>query len=247
MIRAIIIDDEELARKLIREYLASHPEVQIVAECSDGFEGVKAIQDLKPDLVFLDVQMPKLNGLEILELIDDPPEIIFSTAFDEYAIKAFEHNAVDYLLKPYSQKRFDEALLRAIRRLEWKSSTKARWRQFRESLDITRELISRIVVRSATRIEVIPIEKIIYIEAADDYVMIHTADHQFLKQKTLSYFEKNLPDDMFIRVHRSYIVAINQISSFEKYGKYSGSATLKNGLEIPISRSGMRKLREKLR
>jgi two-component system, LytTR family, response regulator len=245
-IRAIIIDDEELARKVIHRYLSSHPKISVVEESENGFTGLKAINEHKPDLIFLDIQMPRINGFELLELLDYPPAIIFSTAHDEYALKAFEHSAVDYLLKPYSQKRFDEAVARALQRLSEKENLSRNLNLLKTSLESIKETISRVVVKSGSKLEVIPVEEILLLEAADDYVEIHTATARHLKQKPLSWFEDHLPQDLFIRVHRSFIIAVEQIKALEQYSKESYVAVLKNNREIGVSKTGLKKLKDVL-
>ncbi|MBE0636964.1 MAG: response regulator transcription factor [Bacteroidales bacterium] len=245
-ITAIIIDDEELARKVILKYMEKHPEIRVVEECENGFAGLKSINELKPDLVFLDIQMPKINGFELLEVLDNPPVIIFSTAHDEFALKAFEHSAVDYMLKPYSQKRFDEAIARALQRLNAGKHDSGELDLLKNELDSGHEMLNRVVVKSGSKLDVIPVEEIILLEAADDYVEIHTARARYLKQKPLTYFENHLPDNHFIRVHRSFIVAIDQIASIEPYSKENYMLILKNNREINVSKSGLKKLKEKL-
>ncbi len=243
-ITAIIIDDEELARRVILKYLEKHPEVEVVAECENGFDGLKAINEKKPDLVFLDIQMPRINGFELLEVLDRKPLIIFSTAHDEFAIQAFEHSAVDYLLKPYSQQRFGEALHRALQRINNPHPENQELERLNAKLQ--EEHLQRVVVKTGSRVEVIPLDDIELLEAAGDYVEIHTRGARFLKQKTLSYFEKNLPPDRFVRVHRSYIVPVNRIKTLEPYSKDSFMLTLTSDREIAVSKSGMKLLREKL-
>lgn len=198
MIKTVLIDDEPLARELVREYLQAYPQIEVVAECNDGFEGLKAIQQHQPDLLFLDIQMPKINGFEMLELVDKLPCVIFTTAFEEYAIRAFEVNAIDYLLKPFSRERFDKALQKMLERKTEVSQ---------ELLDAAgRELPTqhnRVVVKINGRIKIIPVQDIHYLEAADDYVKIVTQEGAFLKNKTMAFFEKTLDAQQFIRVHRS--------------------------------------------
>ncbi len=241
-INAIIIDDEELSRKLIISYLKDFEDINIIRECANGFEGIKAINDLNPQLVFLDIQMPKLNGFEMLELLDTTPEIIFITAHNEYAIRAFEHNAVDYLMKPYSRDRLIEAVKKAI--------VKIRSRQpVNENIErlISQPLgskIERIVVRTGLKIKVIPVSRIQYLEAQDDYVMIYTEDSKHLKQATMKFFETNLDPNQFIRVHRSYIVKIDQVVQLEPYEKDNYVARLKSGASVKVSKSGMKNLKE---
>lgn len=242
-IKALIIDDEELARNLIRNYTASEPSLQIIGECENGFEGVRQISDLKPDLVFLDIQMPKLNGFEMLELLDTPPEIIFITAHNEHAIKAFELNAVDYLLKPYSRERLMAAVQKAADRIH---SGKPKEQNINQLVQhpLT-EKLERVVVKSGSKIKVIPVDKIMYLEAQDDYIMIYTDEGKHLKQGTMKFYEDHLDDSKFIRVHRSYIVRIDQVVQLEPYAKDNYVLKLKNGSSLKISRNGLRNLKEK--
>ncbi len=244
-LRAIIIDDEELARELIKNFLKEETGIEVIKECENGFEGVKAITDLNPDLVFLDIQMPKLNGFEMLELIDQPPEVIFITAHNEYAIRAFEMNAVDYLLKPFSKDRLLDALHKAVQRMSSGSRPKEEIKQLvRQPLH---DFMERIVVKSGSKIKVIPVTKIIYIKAEDDYVMIHTEEGKHLKKGTMRYFEEHLDPLEFVRVHRSYIVRVDQVTLIEPYSKENYSLKLKNNTHIRISRSGYKNIREKFR
>ena len=243
-IKALIIEDEELARELIKNYLKGTDLIEIIHECDNGFDGLKAIADLKPDLVFLDIQMPKLNGFEMLELVDDPPEIIFITAHNEFAIKAFDMNAVDYLLKPYSKDRLLTAISKAAERIRTQQPAAKKIHNLIQT-PIT-EKMERLVVKSGTRIKVIPVEKIIYLEAEDDYVMIYTEEGKHLKQATMKHFEDCLDPSMFIRVHRSYIVRVDQVVQLEPYSKDNYILKLKNGATIKVSRSGLKSLKEKL-
>ncbi len=242
--KILIIEDEEPARMLLKQYLAGITGLEIAGEYADGFSGLKGIQDHKPDLVFLDVQMPKLNGFEMLELLDEPPEIIFTTAYDQYAIKAFELNAVDYLLKPFPEDRLREAVNKAFERLRVKKKTA--YTGLREHIDKTGEILSRVVVKTRNEIKVIPADQILYIEAQDDYVMIYTPSGKYLKQKTMKYYEDHLGRDEFVRVHRSYIVRTDQISRLEPYEKNAWLVVLKGGQKVPVSRSGYGLLREVL-
>jgi len=243
-IKVIIIEDEELGRELIRNYLRDQ-NVEIIAECENGFEGIKAIQEKKPDLVFLDIQMPKLNGFEMLELLDEKPEIIFTTAYHQYAIQAFELNAIDYLLKPFSQERLLDALAKAEQRIRsGQPRPEAINNVVQRPLE---EIIERVVVKSNNKIHVIPVDKIRYLEAQDDYVMIYTFESKHLKQATMKYFEEHLNQKDFMRVHRSYIIRLDQVAQLEPYGKDSYIARLKNGPTVKISKSGFKNLKEKLR
>jgi two-component system LytT family response regulator len=244
VIKAVIIEDEELARELIKNYLKGNDTVEIIRECDNGFDGVKAIAELKPDLIFLDIQMPKLNGFEMLELVDDPPETIFITAHNDFAIKAFERNAVDYLLKPYSKDRLLIALNKAAERIRNQVPAAGKVKTLIQA-PIT-EKMERVVVKSGTKIKVIPVEKIIYLEAQDDYVMIYTDEGKYLKQATMKYFEDCLDPSVFIRVHRSYMVHVDQVIQLEPYSRDNFVIKLKNGVALRVSRSGLKSLKEKL-
>ena len=243
MIRSIIIDDEPLARSIVREYLQEQKEIELVQECNDGFEGVKAIMQYKPHLIFLDIQMPKINGFEMLELLDEKPSVIFTTAFDEYAIKAFEAHAVDYLLKPFTKERFEKALEKFF------SQAPVQKKNTEELLQSATHLPSqseRIVVKTAGKIKIIPIPEILYLEAADDYVKIHTKEGAFLKNKTMGFFENSLPQEQFVRTHRSYILNVQEITRIDPYEKENHLAILRSGARIPVSKNGYGKLKEVL-
>ena len=236
--KAIIIDDEPLARFVLQEYLQSYPQIQLVQECGDGFEGLKAIQQHQPQLVFLDIQMPKINGFEMLELLEQPPAVIFTTAFDEYALKAFEANAIDYLLKPFSRERFDKAVHKFLQDVQPQDRTKNLLEE-----PVLPEQSQRIVVKSGGKIKIIPLADILYLEAADDYVKIHTSEGAFLKNKTMAYFEKMLDPKQFVRTHRSFIINIQQITRLEPYEKESYMGILKSSAQVPVSKSGYQKLK----
>lgn len=239
---AILIDDEPLARLVVKEYLQKHSAIEIVAECNDGFEGVKAINQHKPGLVFLDIQMPKINGFEMLELIEEPPAVVFTTAFDEYAIKAFETHAVDYLLKPFSQDRFDKAMEKFITQNAGQEQKKATDSLLRETPALPSQA-ERIVVKNGGKIKIIPVPSIHYIEAADDYTKIITPEGSFLKNKTMSFYEKTLPTALFVRTHRSYLVNVHEITRIDPYEKESHLAVLKSGTRLPVSKAGYQKLK----
>ena len=239
----IIIDDEPLARSIVKEYLQSYDEIKIVAECNDGFEGLKSIQQHEPDLIFLDIQMPKINGFEMLELIENPPSVIFTTAFDEYAIKAFESNAVDYLLKPFSKDRFDKAVQKY---LQQKKVSPQKTEAVLESAAQSPVQQNRVVVKDGSKIKIIPVNQIQYLEAADDYVKIFTAEGSFLKKKTMSYFEQSLQSFQFARIHRSYIVNTQLITRIDAYEKDSHILLLSTGAKLPVSKAGYSKLKDVL-
>ncbi|HVZ95770.1 MAG TPA: response regulator [Chitinophagaceae bacterium] len=241
MMKVIIIDDEQLARSIVKEYLQPYQNIEIVAECSDGFEGMKAIMQFGPDLIFLDVQMPKINGFEMLELIEKPPAVIFTTAFDEFAIKAFEQNAVDYLLKPFSKERFDRAIQKYLSHPAGTS--------LQPVIDTVSKSVaqqSRIVVRDGNKIKIIPLSQVQYIEAADDYVKIMTAAGSFLKKQTMNFFEQSLSIYQFIRIHRSFIVNTQFITRIDVHEKDSHVLLLSTGAGLPVSKSGYAKLKEAL-
>lgn len=245
MIKTIIIDDELLARSLVREFLESHSEFEIMEECSDGFSGAKAIQTHKPDIIFLDIQMPKINGFEMLEILDYQPSIIFTTAFDEYAIKAFEAQAIDYLLKPFSKERFDKAIEKWLQNRKQLSNVSVQ-NAISEIAAKQPDEHLRIVVKNGSNIQIIPTKDVYYIEAYDDYVKIYTSSGMFVKKKTLSFYEQNLDPSQFIRIHRSYIIQLQQLTKVEPYDKTNHIALLKNGSKVPLSRSGYARLKELL-
>ncbi|HPH92850.1 MAG TPA: response regulator, partial [Ferruginibacter sp.] len=231
MRKIILIDDEPLARLVVLEYLQTFPQLQVVQECNDGFEGVKAIQQHQPDLIFLDIQMPKINGFEMLELLEQPPAVIFATAYDEYAIKAFEAHAVDYLLKPFSKDRFDKAVNKW---LDQQSNVAAanNTQNLLEAVSQNPVQNNRIVVKNGNKIKIIPVNEVLYLEAADDYVKVHTADGYFLKSKTMAHFENVLDTAVFCRCHRSYLVNTQYITRIEPYEKDGHLAILKNGAKV---------------
>lgn len=241
---AIIIDDETLARELIKKYLTYHNSIDVVSECSNGFDAIKKINELKPDIIFLDVQMPKINGFEMLDLLENPPIIIFTTAYDHYALKAFEVNAVDYLLKPFSLERFNEAVDKALHSLENKSLNETKIKKLVQAAEQSDEYLERIVVKDGQNISIIPLDEVKFIEAQDDYVMIHTAQKKFLKQKTMKYFEEHLNPTEFIRIHRSYIVSIKEIKKIELLEKECYQVVLGDKKTLPLSRTGYNKLKE---
>lgn len=239
--RTIIIDDEPLARSLLLELLEDHKDIEVIAECNDGFEGLKAIQELQPELVFLDIQMPKITGFEMLELLDNPPKIIFTTAYDEYALKAFEVNALDYLLKPVHADRLSGALAK-VRNYAQGESQIAKDRIIPQMP----EQMQRIVVKANGEVKILPLQDIFYLEAADDYVKIHTADKYYLKHQTMSNFEQQLPSRQFVRIHRSYLVNIQHIHKVDLYEKEQYCVILRNDTRLQVSRTGYTKLKAEL-
>lgn len=243
-ISAIVVDDESLARDVLREHLGSHPEITIVSECSNGFDAVKAITDLKPDLLFLDIQMPKLNGFEVLELIDRNPAVVFVTAYDQYALKAFDVHAVDYLLKPFSRERFEEALSHAKKNLERSRSLPIP--EIVATAQANDLPLERILVREGSKVHVIPVEKIDFIEAQDDYVSIRTEGKSLLKQHRLSNLEVTMDQKRFVRIHRKFILNVDRLARIELYAKDSRVAILKDGTRLQVSRAGYGKLKKLL-
>jgi two-component system LytT family response regulator len=239
-LRVVIVDDEPLARAVVREYITVHPGVEIVAECANGFEAVKAVSELSPDLLFLDVQMPKLSGFEVLELIGRDVPVVFTTAYDQYALRAFDVHAIDYLLKPFSEQRFAEALTRARERLAARdvapvdalvSETRA-----------TQTPLERVLIRDGSQVHVLPVDKIDYVEAQDDYVSFRSEGKSYLKDQTLGVAEGLLDPARFVRIHRSYLLNIDRIARVELYAKDSRIAILRDGTKLPVSRAGYARL-----
>ncbi|PLX14883.1 MAG: DNA-binding response regulator [Salinivirgaceae bacterium] len=240
MIKTIIIEDEAPARSLLKHYLKRHENFQIITECANGFEGVKAINEHNPDLIFLDIQMPKLTGFEMLELLDPAPPVIFTTAYDEFAIKAFEANAVDYLLKPFDENRFDAAIQKAVQRIQNKEAIPTE----KVVEASAQKPLDQVVVTNGGKIEILMPEDIFMIEAQDDYVMIYTEKEQYLKKKTMAFYEEHL-DNSFMRVHRSHIINTQKVVNIELYGKQQYQIKLKNNLDVKTSKSGYKKIKEK--
>jgi two-component system LytT family response regulator len=240
-LRVVIVDDEPLARGVVREYLAAHAGVEVVAECANGFEAVKAVSELLPDILFLDVQMPKLSGFEVLELIGRSVPVVFTTAYDQYALRAFEVHAVDYLLKPFSAERFAEALSRARARL-----------QAREAMPVEALLsdarpraggpLERVLIRDGSQVHVLPVDRIDYVEAQDDYVCFVSEGKQYLKDQTMAALEAQMDPARFVRIHRSYLLNIERIARVELYAKDSRVAILRDGRRLPVSRAGYARL-----
>ncbi len=243
--KALIIEDEQPARELLKVFLREYPQVELLAECSDGFEGARAIAREKPDLVFLDIQMPRISGFEMLELIEEEklPLVIFTTAYDQYALKAFEFNALDYLLKPIAAERFGLAMNKALQTLEAGSRNSDNLSKALQSGLDSRQYLERIVLRSGEGVQVIAEEDICCIEAQDDYVLISTATEEFLKKKTLKFYEEKLDPAFFVRVHRSFLVRLSAIQKVEPYSKDAYLAILKNGRKISVSKAGYAALR----
>jgi two-component system LytT family response regulator len=244
VMRIVIVDDEPLARAVVREYAAGDPQIEIAADCANGFEAVKAVAELKPDLVLLDVQMPKLDGFEVLELLGRDQPVVFITAYDQYALRAFEVHAVDYLLKPFSAERFQEAMERARERLRAKASTPLE--------DLIRDAkpksgpAERVLIRDGANVHVLPVDKIDYVEAQDDYVSFKSEGKQYLKDQTLSAVEGTLDPARFVRIHRSFILNIDRIAKVELYAKDSRMAILRDGSRLPVSRAGYTRLSQLL-
>ncbi|MGF1584477.1 MAG: LytR/AlgR family response regulator transcription factor [Bacteroidales bacterium] len=245
-LRTLIIDDEKPARDLLRNYLTDYPFIEIAGEFENGFEALKAVSELNPQLLLLDIEMPVLNGFEMLELLEKRPFIIFTTAYNQYAIKAFELNAADYLLKPFSKERLSEAIAR-VRERSMLSKGDDLIPRLIEHFDKTRETLQRIVVKTGNKINLIYTEAIIYLEAQDDYVMIYTETGKYLKQATIKYYEDHLDEQLFVRVHRSFIVNISAIDRIELYGRESYILILKSGQKLSVSKSGYARLKKVLK
>ena len=239
-LRVVIVDDEPLARAVVREYLTAHPDTELIAECANGFEAVKAVAELSPDLMFLDVQMPKLSGFEVLELVGRSVPVVFTTAYDQYALQAFEVHAIDYLLKPFSAERFGEALARARERLASREPmpvdallADARPRQGHAE---------RVLIRDGAQVHVLPVDKIDYVEAQDDYVCFKAEGKEYLKDQTMGALESQLDPAQFVRIHRSYLLNIERIARVELYAKDSRVVILRDGRRLPVSRAGYARL-----
>jgi two-component system LytT family response regulator len=242
-IRALLVDDEDLARHVLRDLLQSHPEVEIAGECANGFDAVKAVAEHRPDLIFLDVQMPKLTGFDVLELIGTDIPVIFVTAYDQHAMRAFEVHAVDYLLKPVGRERFEAALIRAKDRVAVKKPIPA---ELAATARPPQQFLERVVIRDGTRVTLIPVTKLDYVEAQDDYVALASQGTKHLKQQTIASVEAALDPARFVRIHRSYIVNFERVARIEPYGKDSRLAILTDGTRLPVSRAGYARLKSLL-
>src|SRR5262245_52853592 len=242
-LRIAIVDDEPPARMIVREYLDAEPDVEVVAECANGLDAVKAVAELKPDLLLLDVQMPKLDGFEVLELVGRDTAVIFATAYDEYALKAFEVHAVDYLLKPFSRERLQEALARARQRLQRPTPPPAPT-EVSAAARPAGSRLTRLVVRDGTGVHLVPIDKVYYVEAQDDYSSIRTGGRALLKEQALTNLESQLDPRRFVRIHRSYLLNLDRLSGLETTGKDTRIAVLRDGTRLPVSRSGYARLQE---
>lgn len=238
----VIVDDEPLARELVREFLAAHPGVAVLAECANGFEAVKAVAETRPDVLFLDVQMPRLDGFEVLELLekdaDGRPAVVFTTAYDQYALRAFDANAVDYLLKPFDRARFDTALERAKNRIGAPAAAPAPRRE---------GPLRRVVVKDGATVTVLPVETIDFVKAEDDYVLLSVAGRGHLKQQTLASLEEQLPKERFVRIHRSYLLNLERLKKVEAKETGAAEAVLADGTRLPVSRAGAQRLNDALR
>ncbi|HVI45668.1 MAG TPA: LytTR family transcriptional regulator DNA-binding domain-containing protein [Chitinophaga sp.] len=246
MIKAVIIDDEPLAREVVKEFLAEFPQIEIKQECNDGFEGLKAIQQHQPDIIFLDIQMPKITGFEMLELLETMPAVIFTTAFEEHALRAFEVHAVDYLLKPFSRDRFTKAVQKWLEQHANSNAAAAATAALLETAAATPLQSNRVVIKINGKIKIIPVQDIHYLEAADDYVKVITHEGSFLKNKTMSFFEQTLDPQQFTRVHRSYMLNINQVTRIDPYEKENHLAILRSGAKILVSKTGYPRLKAAL-
>ena len=239
-LRIAIVDDEDLARAVVREYLAGMADVEIVAECGNGFEAVKAVSELQPDLLILDVQMPKLNGFEVLELVGRDVAVVFVTAYDQYAIRAFEVHAVDYLLKPFGADRLAAAIDRVRERLGRGETVPVR--QLAADGQPAQGHTRRILVRDGPRVHVLPVEKIEYVQAQDDYICFRCEGKEYLKEQTLAEVEKTLDPAKFARIHRSFVLNLERLARVELDERENRVAILNDGRRLPISRSGFTRL-----
>lgn len=242
-IKTLIIDDEKLSRELIRSFLIKYPQIAIIDEAVDGFDALQKINSLNPDLLILDIQMPKINGFELLQVIEKEVLIVFITAYDEYALQAFENNAIDYLLKPFSEIRFEKAINKVIDIFTNKNNQEPAI----PTLKILQQIkTDRIVVKTGANIDVVLIEDIVYIESLGDYSVIYTATKKIIKQKPLKEFADMLDDRLFIRTHKSFIVNSKYIIKIEKFTKDSYISVLSTNAKVPVSKAGYKELRDKL-
>ncbi len=243
MIKAIIVDDEPLAAGLVKEFLGAYPQFEVVAMCHDGVEAFKAIQLHHPDLIFLDIQMPKITGFELLELLENPPAVLFTTAFDQYAVKAFDAKGLDYLVKPFSEARFAQAITRFLSQYQGNSASAS----YPEELSLIQQgKCTRLVVRVKNEIKIIPVQEVSYFAAEDDYISIHTGEGKFLKKMTMKHLEESLDPGKFARIHRSFLVNLQELSGIEPYEKDSYVLRLRSGAKIPVSKNGYVRLRQVL-
>lgn len=243
-LRVLIVDDEEPARALLREYLARLDDVEVVGECANGFEAVKAVAELRPQLLLLDVQMPRLNGFEVLELLPEAPAVVFVTAHDEFALRAFEAHAVDYLLKPFSPERLAEAIRRARTRLGQSPPVAAA--ALHRAARPTMPYLERVLVREGTRVHVLAVAAIDYVEAQDDTLVLHVAGARHRKQQTLTALEAQLDPGRFVRIHRTFLLNVERLARLERYAKDSYLAILADGTRLPVSRAGHARLQQLL-
>lgn len=242
----LIADDEELARSLIREYLHSHPDIIIIGECETGTEAVDAILTHQPDLIFLDIQMPELTGLEVLDATGRKSGIIFTTAYDQYAVKAFDLHAIDYLLKPFSQQRFDEALHKAKKLVQEDKTAVVSPVGIQQLITSSVQQSQRLTIRDREKVHVLSFEEIDFIEAQDDYILIHAQGRKVMKTQSLSDIEAQLSSADFVRVHRAYLLHIRALTGIERQSKDTQVAVLSSGIKIPVSRSGYERLKTRL-
>lgn len=244
-LKTILVDDEQLARALVKNFISADSDFEVIAEAEDGFSALKLIHEHKPDVVFLDIQMPKLTGLEMLELLEEPPLVVFCTAYDQYAIDAFEKNAIDYLLKPFSKDRFLKTLDKVKSKYHEGLSSKADIDNLIKNAREEEKIIDKVVIKNGAKIEILNLSDISHFEADGDYISIHAKDKKYLKQQTMKQMELQLPAD-FIRIHRSYLVNGSFIQKLEPYEKNGYQVLLKNGIRLSVSRSGYQELKEKL-
>lgn len=243
MIKTIIVDDEPLAAGLVKEFLGAYPQFELVAICHDGVEAFKAIQLHQPDLIFLDIQMPKITGFELLELLENPPAVLFTTAFDQYAVKAFDAKGLDYLVKPFSEARFAQAIARFLSQYQGNSASASYPEEFSQAQP---GKCTRLVVRVKNEIKIIPVQEVSYFAAEDDYISIHTGEGKFLKKMTMKHLEESLDPGKFARVHRSFLVNLQEVSGIEPYEKDAYLLRLRSGAKIPVSKNGYARLRQVL-
>ncbi len=244
-ITCLIIDDEQLARELLKEYIENTPELSIVGEADKGKDAVELIDKLKPDLIFLDVQMPGMTGFDVLDDIEHDPFVIFTTAYDQYAIKAFEKSAIDYLLKPLDQERFKVAVEKAVSRMKLEQNNVGELLRSMKT-DSKTSYDSHIFVQKSEKLLNLPVEEIMFLEASGDYTILTTKSDQFVSSSGIGKLEEILNPDTFIRVHRSTIININFLKEIEKHFNGGMIVKMQTGKSFPVSRTYAKVIRKKV-
>jgi two-component system LytT family response regulator len=244
--RCVIVDDEKLARDLLREFLEPFPDMEIVGEAANGPDAVALIDKVKPDLLFLDVQMPGMTGFDVLDEIEHEPYVIFITAYDQYAIQAFEKNAVDYLLKPLDEERFKLAIDRALKRKKLEEGRLEDLLGSMRPARAPRSYDSHVFVQKSEKLFNLPVDEITHLEASGDYTIISTKNDQFVSSSGIGKLEELMNPDIFIRVHRSTIINVNYLKEIERHFNGGMVVKMQNGKSFPVSRTYAKQIRRKV-